>query len=132
MIMFTLQQIHDAHAKVKSWADFPQYIQDLIVLWVKSYTTFVYDGHWEYQGSDDFIITSSAKYEPLIINNEIDKEWFIANLKLHQQGQTDYMTFCRDAAQAGIVKWIMDLETMDCIYCDNADNHILVEKIPQA
>ncbi len=98
---------------------------------MKSYTTFVYDGHWEYQGSNNFILTSWAKYESLVINTTIDKDWFIANLKLHQQWKTDYMTFCGDAAQAGIVKWIMDLETMDCIYCDSTDNHILVEKIPQ-
>ena len=47
--MFTLQQIQDTHAKVKSGADFPQYIQDLKDLWVRSYTIFVSDGHAEYR-----------------------------------------------------------------------------------
>ena len=32
--MFTIQQIKDAHSKVKSGADFPQYMQDIIALGV--------------------------------------------------------------------------------------------------
>lgn len=43
--MFTLDQIREAHAKVKSGADFPHYIQDLIVLGVQKYDIFVHDGH---------------------------------------------------------------------------------------
>lgn len=35
--MFTLDQIREAHVKVKSGADFPHYIQDLIVLGVQKY-----------------------------------------------------------------------------------------------
>ena len=30
--MFTIQQIHEAHAKVKSGADFPKYIQNNLVI----------------------------------------------------------------------------------------------------
>ena len=30
--MFTIKQIKDAHSKVKSGADFPKYMQDIIVL----------------------------------------------------------------------------------------------------
>ncbi len=129
--MFTLQQIHDTHAKVKSWAEFPQYIQDLILLWVTSYTIFVADGHAVYHGADNYVIESAPAYETLSVAWQIDKDYFLQQLQAHQQWQTDYMTFCHDAAQSGIVKWIMNLETMDCIYCDNADNHVLIEKIPQ-
>ena len=32
--MFTIQQIKDAHSKVKSGADFPKYMQDIIALGV--------------------------------------------------------------------------------------------------
>ena len=51
--MFTLDQIKQAHAKVKSGADFPKYIQDLIVLGIKNYDTFVIDGHSEYYGENN-------------------------------------------------------------------------------
>ena len=43
--MFTIDQIKEAHSKVKSGADFPQYVQDLIKLGVIHYTTYVRDGH---------------------------------------------------------------------------------------
>ncbi len=38
--MFTIAQIKEAHDKVKSGADFPKYIQDLINLGVIGYDTF--------------------------------------------------------------------------------------------
>ncbi len=129
--MFTLQQIHDAHAHVKNWADFPKYIQDLIQLWVKLYIVFVVDWRAVYHDNDNYTLESVPVYDALHIASQVDKEYFVQQLQAHQQWQTDYMTFCRDAAQAGIIKWIMDLNTMDCIYCDSADNYILVEKIPQ-
>lgn len=128
--MFTLQQIQDTHAKVKSGADFPQYIADLKNLWVKSYTIFVSDGHAEYQWTDNYHIASDAKYDILDINIVTDKEWFIANLKLHQQGGSDYMTFCQHATQAGITKRVIEMEDMTCTYYDHDDQAIVIETIP--
>ncbi len=127
--MFTLTQIQDTHAKVKSGADFPQYIADLNNLWVTAYSIFVSDGHAEYHGNDDTII-SPAKYDTLDINTTTDKAWFIANLKLHQQGGSDYMTFCQHAAQAGITKRVIVMDTMTCTYYDTNDQAIIVETIP--
>jgi hypothetical protein len=43
--MFTLEQIKQAHDKVQTGADFPNYIQDLINLGVEDMTLFVNDGH---------------------------------------------------------------------------------------
>ena len=128
--MFTLNQIHDAHAKVQSGAEFPQYIQDLKDLWVRSYTIFVSDGHAEYQGDGDYTITSPTKYESLIISNTTDKEWFIANLKLHQQWGSDYMTFCQHTAQAGVTKRVIQMNDMTCTYYDSDDQAIVIEMIP--
>jgi len=60
--MFTIEQIKEAHAKVKSGADFPNYIQDLIILGVKGYDTFVSDGHTEYYGVNNYTVASEEKY----------------------------------------------------------------------
>lgn len=128
--MFTLQQIQDTHAKVKSGADFPQYIQDLKDLWVRSYTIFVSDGHAEYQGDNNYALTSPTKYESLVMSDTTDKEWFIYNLKLHQQGGSDYMTFCQHAAQAGITKRVIVMDDMTCTYYDTDDKAIVMETIP--
>lgn len=52
--MFTLEQIKEAHAKVRSGADFPTYVQDLIGLGVTCYQTYVSDGHTDYFGKKGF------------------------------------------------------------------------------
>ena len=128
--MFTIAQIKEAHSKVKSGADFPAYIQDLIVLGVKGYTTFVIYGHVEYFGADDFRDIDSATYESITIAPSVNKERFIEYLVMHQDGQTDYLTFCNHAAQCGIAKWSVDIIEMTCTYLDQSDNAIIIEKIP--
>ncbi|MES2575272.1 MAG: DUF1398 family protein [Bacteroidota bacterium] len=128
--MFTIDQIKEAHAKVKSGADFPNYIQDLIILGVKGYDTFVNDGHVEYYGINNYSITSDEKYEAIPIAPSANKEYFIELLVKHQQGETDYMTFCNDSARCGIKRWRVDIIEMTCTYYDQSDAPILIEKIP--
>lgn len=129
--MFTLQQIQQAHSKVKSGADFPAYVNDLKQLGLTGYVAFVADGHTTYFGNNGFEITSPAKYESLQIEQNLDKEQFTSDLKAHQQGKTDFLTFCKDCAKSGIHKWILDFNQMTCIYFDWEENEVLTEEIPQ-
>ena len=96
--MFTLDQIKAAHSKVKSGSDFPNYVQDLIKLGVTFYEAYVSDGHTDYSGKDDYKTSSEPKYSQLIIAEQSDVEQFRLDLKAHQQGKTDYATFCNDCA----------------------------------
>jgi uncharacterized protein YbcV (DUF1398 family) len=128
--MFTLQQINDAHSKVLTGADFPKYINDIKTLGVTSFETWVVDSHTQYFGNDDFTITSPAQYEPLAIDNVCNKEIFTVYLKSHQQGYTDYVSFCNHCAETGIEKWVMCLQKMTCTYYDKANNIVLVESLP--
>ena len=128
--MFTIEQVKAAHAKVKSGADFPAYVQDLIQLGVKSYTIFVADGHADYFSENGYQTSSAATYEALPIAGRSNAEDFKHKLKIHQQGQTDYMTFCCDSADTGVEKWTVDLIEMLCIYYDKAGNVMVVETIP--
>jgi uncharacterized protein YbcV (DUF1398 family) len=129
--MFTLQQIQEAHSKVKSGADFPAYVSDLKQLGLAGYVAFVSDGHTTYFGNNDFQITSSAKYESLEISSNLDKAQFVSELKAHQQGKTDFLTFCKDCAKSGINKWILDFNKMTCTYFGKDENEVLTEQIPQ-
>ena len=129
--MFTVAQIEQAHAKVKSGADFPKYIQEIKEMGVLSFETWVNDSHTEYYGTNGYRISSAPKYGNLEISAQTDKEKFATQLKAHQQGQTDYYTFCTDCAETGVEKWIVDLTKMTCIYYDQAGEEILVEQIPQ-
>ena len=129
--MFTVEQIKDARSKVKSGADFPAYISDLKKLGVMYYETFVSDGHTDYFGENDFKTSSVAKYDALEIAKNSEIEIFKTDLKAHQQGKTDYFTFCKDSAKSGVEKWAVCMEKMTCTYFDKAGNEMLVEQIPQ-
>nr|WP_315155581.1 DUF1398 family protein [uncultured Flavobacterium sp.] len=128
--MFTNAQIKEAHNKVKSGADFPKYIQDLINLGVIGYDTFVTDGHVEYFGSNNYRTTATETYDTLSVAISANKERFIEFLVMHQEGQTDYLTFCQQAAQCGIAQWTVNIVEKTCTYFDNNQNSILIEKIP--
>ena len=128
--MFTIDQIKEAHSRVKSGADFPKYVQDIIKLGVKSYDAFVADGRVAYRGEAGFQVQSDSKYPALEIAAVSNKEQFAAYLKSHQQGQTDYMTFCKHSAETGVEKWTVDTENMTCTYYDLDGNNMLSEIIP--
>jgi uncharacterized protein YbcV (DUF1398 family) len=130
--MFTIQQIHEAHSKVRSGADFPKYMQDIIALGVTSFETFVFDNHTNYYGKDNFQIASEGFSETLKIADESNIEQFKSDLKAHQQGKTDYMTFLNDCAKSGVQKWIVRMDKMTCSYYDLKGNEMVVEVIPSA
>ena len=128
--MFTVEQIKAAHSKVKSGADFPSYIQDIKKLGVTYYETFVADGHTDFFGGTDFKTSLTAKYDVLEIAKTSNVEQFKADLIAHQQGKTDYLTFCNDCAKSGIEKWTVCMDKMTCTYYDKAGNKLLVEIVP--
>lgn len=128
--MLSLEDIKAAHAKVKSGADFPAYVQDLVKLGVTGYETFVSDGHVLYHTAAELQLQSLPKYESLLISDSSDAASFRAHLKNHQLGHSDYLTFCQQAAETGIEKWVVDTGEMSCTYYDKADNEILTERIP--
>ncbi|MBK0384012.1 DUF1398 family protein [Pedobacter sp. SD-b] len=128
--MFTVEQIEQAHDKVKSGADFPKYIQEIKKLGVTGFETWVKDSQTIYFGDADFQTASDPKYIELTIADKSDKNLFTNYLKIHQKGETDYFTFCKHCAKTGIEKWLVSLKTMTCIYLDKAGKEILLEKIP--
>ena len=128
--MFQLNDIREAHLKVKTGADFPGYIQDLKQLGVIKYETFVDNGRSVYFGSDGFRIESLPKYETLEVSNISISERFAKYLKEHQQGGSDYPAFCKQSAETGVEKWVVDISLMTCTYFDKLGNQMLQENIP--
>lgn len=129
--MFTVEQIEQAHDKVKSGADFPIYIQEIKQMGVTAFETWVSDSHTDYFGKADYRTKSQPQYEDLSIASVNDKEKFSHYLKIHQKGETDYFTFCKHCAETGIEKWFVCLDEMTCTYYDKVGNEILVEQIPE-
>lgn len=128
--MFTVEQIEQAHAKVKSGADFPSYIQEIKAIGVIAFETWVFDSHTDYFGKNGFQTKSQPKYKHLNVTDISDKNKFEEYLKIHQKGETDYFTFCNHCAETGIEKWNVDLEKMTCTYYNKAGNEVLVEIVP--
>ena len=50
---------------------------------------------------------------------------------IEQQGNTDSLTFCKDAAETGVEKWTVDMEEMTRTYYDKSGNVMLTENIPR-
>lgn len=128
--MFTVEQIKTAHAKVKSGADFPAYVQEIKAMGVTHYEAYVADGHIDYHGPNHYLAQVPAKYAPLTIADIPQTEEFKKELTAHQQGKTDFLTFIRMCASCGVEKWAIAMDEMTCTYFDKKGNELLVEAIP--
>jgi uncharacterized protein YbcV (DUF1398 family) len=129
--MFSTDDIKAAHSKVKSGADFPAYIREIKSLGVTHYETYVTDGHIDYHGTNEYSITVPARYNPLQITLQPDKDAFKAALSAHQRGNSDFLTFIHQCATLGIEKWEISMSEMTCTYFDVSGQLVLVETIPQ-
>lgn len=128
--MFTLEQIKEAHSKVKSGADFPAYIQDMKKLGVTAYTHRVADGQTIYSGANSYSLAGPTKWDARPIAPTANADKLKTDLAAHQEGRTSYPHFCEDAANAGVEKWIVDLHAMTCTYYDTAGGEMLREDVP--
>jgi hypothetical protein len=72
--MFTLKQIERAHDKVKSVADFPEYIQEIKQLGVIAFETRVFNSHTEYSGKGNYHAKSLPKYTGLKLQEIVIKK----------------------------------------------------------
>ena len=129
--MFTIEQIHKAFGKVKSGADFPQFVQDLKAVGVTHYDNFVSDGRTKYYGINDFTLDGESKYPKMEVNSKSSADKLKHAITIHQQGQTDYPTFCQQASEAGVEKWTTHMIEMTVTYLDKEGNELAVEPIPK-
>jgi uncharacterized protein YbcV (DUF1398 family) len=128
--MFTVQQIKAVHAKVKTGADFPTYVQEIKKLGLLRYEYLVYNGQTVYHGANDFQVRSEAIYTEKTISEVSSPEAVKQIITEHQQGKTDFSTFCIQVAGAGVEKWVVDTQTMLCSYYDLGGNTMVAEPIP--
>jgi len=129
--MITEQRLKAAHINVKTGADFPKYIHEIKRLGLMRYEYIVMDGIAIYFDEHGQRIVSEPMYEPLAIANQSSIPRLRLAIVLHQLGQTDFMAFCRHAAEAGVENWVIDTQKMLCIYYDLAGNKMIAEPIPQ-
>jgi len=130
--MFTLQQMKAAHAKVKSGEDFPAYVQELKKLGLMHYDFLVTNGQTEYYGANGLQVNGEAIYPKKVISNQSSSMAVQQIIAEHQQGKSDFLTFCQLVADAGVQKWVVDTQTMMCTYYDLNGNSMVAEPIPES
>jgi len=128
--MFTINELKTVHSKVKSGADYPAYVREIIKMGVTGYETYVEDGNTIYFGVNNYRIASGPKYDALVVNGKSDREAFKKDLKAHQESKTNFPRFCFDAAQSGVEKWVVNITAMTCTYFDKNEQILVVESIP--
>ncbi|HCZ0155256.1 TPA: DUF1398 family protein [Staphylococcus aureus] len=127
---FKLSAIQQAHQQFTG-VDFPKLFKAFKDMGMTYNIVNIQDGTATYvHQSEDDIVTSSVKSNHLVApssNQSIVQDV----LTRHQQGQTDFETFCDEMAQAGIYKWHIDIQAGTCTYIDLQEQAIISELIPQ-
>ncbi|MCZ4222791.1 DUF1398 domain-containing protein [Pedobacter rhodius] len=130
--MFNIEEIKAAELNIKTGADFPQFIKVIKGLGIVRNDVYVANGLSVYFDSEDYSAQVNPDgYPELVISDEPSSEKLNHALKNHQKGETDYFTFCKQAADAGVEKWVIDLEEMTCTYLDAEQNELVKENIPK-
>lgn len=130
--MFTLQQMKAAHAKVKSGADFPGYVREIKQLGLLHYDFLVKNGQTNYHGANGFQVKGEAIYPEKAISNSSSSMAVRQIIADHQQGKSDFLTFCELVADAGVKNWVVDTESMMCNYYNLAGEIMVAEPIPES
>ncbi|HCU8765568.1 TPA: DUF1398 family protein [Staphylococcus aureus] len=127
---FKLSAIQQAHQQFTG-VDFPKLFKAFKDMGMTYNIVNIQDGTVTYvHQSEDDIVTSSVKSNHPVApssNQSIVQDV----LTRHQQGQTDFETFCDEMAQAGIYKWHIDIQAGTCTYIDLQEQAIISELIPQ-
>lgn len=129
--MFTVEQIKAAHGKVKSGADFPNYVQEIKALGLIRYEYIVADGCTVYYGNNNYTTEAPPIYPEKRINPISSASTIEQVIRQHQQGKSDFLTFCQLSADAGVHHWEVNTQTMLCTYFDIDNKPMLAEPIPQ-
>ncbi|HHJ5173380.1 TPA: DUF1398 domain-containing protein [Staphylococcus aureus] len=127
---FKLSAIQQAHQQFTG-VDFPKLFKAFKDMGMTYNIVNIQDGTATYvHQSEDDIVTSSVKSNHPVApssNQSIVQDV----LTRHQQGQTDFETFCDEMAQAGIYKWHIDIQAGTCTYIDLQEQAIISKLIPQ-
>lgn len=127
---FTLSEIQQAHQQYTG-VDFPKLFKEFKDMGMTYNIVNIQDGTATYvHQSEDDIVTSSVKSNHPVApssNQSIVQDV----LTRHQQGQTDFETFCDEMAEAGIYKWHIDIQAGTYTYIDLKEQAIISELIPQ-
>ena len=127
--MFTLEQINAVHDRLGNAETLLEYVRALYALGVKTYDSYLTDGHSEYFGKDGHKVVSPPAHDKFTIAEKSNRDSFLKHLSLHEQGKTTYVEMSQGLAESGIEKWTVDTSSATMIFYDKAGSEMLVEQI---
>jgi len=127
MITLKEEQLEDARSKAKNY---PDLVQKLKAIEIKGYVFEVASQIIIYRYTDEtFLIQNHSENRNLKINSEFNGEKVKEAITNNQKGLTDFPTFLKEIAEAGIKVYDADFEEMVVSYYGTKNLH--VEIIPQ-
>ncbi|MEP6988862.1 MAG: DUF1398 family protein [Chloroflexota bacterium] len=127
--MFTIEQINDIHDRLGNVETLADYLRALHAIGVETYDSYLTDGHSEYFGKQGHTVTSPPAHEKLSVAETSNRESFLNQMKLSEQGKSTYIEMSKGLADSGIEKWTFDTNQMTITYYDKAGSEMLVENI---
>jgi uncharacterized protein YbcV (DUF1398 family) len=129
VVVFTMAEIDDLHARLGRADSLADYLRSLAALGVVRFDSFVTDGHSEFFGSDGQSVVSPAHHQVLAVAEVSDRDSFLRHLRRHSDGETSYVEMSRGLADSGIEKWVADTGLLTMTYHDAAGVPLLLEQV---
>lgn len=126
--MLTKEMIMAAQ-KQFSGNDFPGLVKAFLEMGIVANTVNIKEGQATYQTFEGQEVELPA-YRVESVAGRVDEDYFIQQLRKHQNQETDFPTFCQDTAASGIYKWDVDLLAKTCSYFDLENKLVYTEAIP--
>lgn len=127
--MFTLEAINRGHEQFTG-PNFPKLIAYFKDLGMVENTVDIQSGQVTYHSKAGKILEKTGYRVMIPVSDQVNLDQFVTILRHHQAGETDFPTFCQEAAEAGVYKWVIDLEAMTCSYLDKTGQAVFEEIVP--
>jgi uncharacterized protein YbcV (DUF1398 family) len=129
LVVFTMAQIDDLHARFGRAESLADYLRGLAAIGVTRFDSFVTDGHSEFLGAEGQRVVSPPHHEVLAIDEVSNRAAFLDHLQRHLDGETSYVEMSAGLAASGVEKWVADTTALTMTYRDRDGAALLVEKV---
>lgn len=127
--MFTLEQIEDIHDRLGNEETLGAYLRELNTIGVATYDSYITDGHSVYFAVDGQQLESLPAHEKFDVAAKSDREAFLGQMSLVEQGELGYVEMSRAFAECGVEKWTFDTRQMTLTYYGVDGSVMLAEVI---
>jgi uncharacterized protein YbcV (DUF1398 family) len=127
--VFTLEQIADIHDRLGAKQTLADYLRALRYIGVRTYDSYLTDGHSEYFGADGQTLIGPAFHDVFVVARTCEREQFLEYMRRVDQGGVGYEEMSKTLAEYGVEKWTFDTDALTITYRDRAGVVLLTEGV---